>query len=1020
MSSQGNHLPVASDMSRSVSSDSLAILCNKPVTIDEKDKDKDIILENSNKDNCIILDNQNRCNNCSPINNVVIKTIHDTDKHASNPSTRIIQRAIKATSVALNNWDSQLNIGVFVNGIFQKKYNILEVTSKNKGLIPPYIYFDPSIYPIENGFVGEGWKNLLQHLERESFKEGFSVCCNGYGNASKQTYRRIVCKHSLLYRNKVEKRKAVSSYRKTRVTNDRLNGRGSVGRTMERRSRTARPTDKDQCCPFFFTIGFDTNGFFIRNGQGCSNHYGHPKVVSSKYNYPIRLLTDEEKLIAKSVIDADASKGIVRNVIGKRTGQIVSLQACHYLGTLGKDLKRLASLDGLSSSDRIIDFFQDKGYDYILLYNSMNQSQSDSVDLMNDNYISSSSLYSNTKFVVPPREQLDASSYACDNRANRNLHNEQNLLVALTWVVPTERRLFTLFPETLFVDSVEDTNNEGRPLLTMSGCDSNGKMFTFLRAFLPNQRTWSFRWIFLHVLPTMFSKETIDRIRVIISDGDSQEYQQIDVAINTFCHQTLRVRCGWHVIDRGWMRHGPKSNHYKDKKSFKEITTKIRVWMFSWTSSACESEEEYQISKTLFLKYVVSKSVTDTLDTNFSELVIKFFRNYVEPVLPYMLFYKRKHVRHFDNYTNVKIEGTYRGIKHCSTPVTPSTSLYNSVAILSNIAERNSGNSFRNKTSDVLCKKTWINLSCGDDLNLRGEQLLTDEWNKRTMYVSFRSSPTHWLVKYNDNNDTNKKSNHYKTIYPLFKRIRKVTVNKSVFYCSCLLFERFGIPCRHIFSILDSFPKYKEPSINDVSVIYWKAYSQYCYPINSNSDEKSLKVGKLLANLRNKDILGPSCPSSCYKSIPICDNTESSFNLSKIECRNYDIQLLNHSDSINVPSGYGLSMSLSQNPDYEGFCISNEELLDDDCESEIDSQSVMHKVNAYAELNPIFKELVQHMHETCDVIRVKSYLTSQLNLLKQKVNCNTKEQNTPSGTFVSCHANHVKRRKTHGTKYYSK
>ena len=420
-------------------------------------------------------------------------TLNDIEHHSLNNFnsngriTKTIQKAIKATCVVLNSWESELKVGVIVNGIYNHKYNILEVTSNIKKLIPPYVYFDPLQFPTDNGFYGNGWKKLLQHLERESFKEGFSVCCNGYGNGSKQKHRRIVCKHSLLYRNNVQDRKAVSSYRVTRVSNDRLNGRGSIGRQMERRSRTARPTCKGDCCPFFFTIAFDSNGFFMRNGLGCSNHYGHPKVVSSKYNYPIRLLTDEEKNIAKSVIDADASKGIVRNVIGRRTGQIVSLQACHYLGTLGNDLKRLASLDGLSSSDRIINFFQDKSYDYILLYNSMNLFPEDSVDLVNDNYISSSSLYSNTKFIVPPNEQEDATKYASDSRVNRNLRNDQNLLVALAWVVPSERRLFRLFPETLFVDSVEDTNNEGRPLLTMSECDSNEKMFTFLRAFLPNQ-----------------------------------------------------------------------------------------------------------------------------------------------------------------------------------------------------------------------------------------------------------------------------------------------------------------------------------------------------------------------------------------------------------------------------------------------------------------------------------------------------------------------------------------------------
>ena len=276
-----------------------------------------------------------------------------------------------------------------------------------------------------------------------------------------------------------------------------------------------------------------------------------------------------------------------------------------------------------------------------------------------------------------------------------------------------------------------------------------------------------------------------------------------------------------------------------------------------------------------------------------------------------MLFYKRKHIRHFDNYTNVKIEGTYRGIKHGSTPVTPATSLYNSVAILSNIAERSCGTSFKDKTTEVLSKKTWISLSCGDELNLRGEQLLTSEWNKRNMYVSCRSTSTQWLVTYNNELDI-RKQNGYKTIYPLFKRIRTVTVKNSVLYCSCHMFERFGIPCRHMLCVLDTFPKYNMPSANDVSVIYWKAYSLYCYNHN-NKDEKSIKLGQLLADLRDKDILGPSCPKKFYKSFEICKHIETTFVQSQIECRNYDVNALNTELYVlNVPSGYGVSISLSQ------------------------------------------------------------------------------------------------------------
>jgi len=64
------------------------------------------------------------------------------------------------------------------------------------------------------------------------------------------------------------------------------------------------------------------------------------------------------------------NKDIVCNVVGTRTGQTVSLSACHYLDTLGDDLKRLANLEDMSSSNCIIQFFQEKNYDYTTLYNS--------------------------------------------------------------------------------------------------------------------------------------------------------------------------------------------------------------------------------------------------------------------------------------------------------------------------------------------------------------------------------------------------------------------------------------------------------------------------------------------------------------------------------------------------------------------------------------------------------------------------------------------------------------------------
>ena len=98
-----------------------------------------------------------------------------------------------------------------------------------------------------------------------------------------------------------------------------------------------------------------------------------------------------------------------------------------------------------------------------------------------------------------------------------------------------------MFPEVITVDCTADTNNEARPLLTMAGKYFYGRMFIFLRAFLPNERNWVFRWIFSIVLPKFFHKIILSRIRLIISDGDAQECTSIDNAVNLYFPQVKGV-----------------------------------------------------------------------------------------------------------------------------------------------------------------------------------------------------------------------------------------------------------------------------------------------------------------------------------------------------------------------------------------------------------------------------------------------------------------------------------------------
>ena len=147
--------------------------------------------------------------------------------------------------------------------------------------------------------------------------------------------------------------------------------------------------------------------------------------------------------------------------------------------------------------------------------------------------------------------------------------------MGIAWVIPCEKRLFEMFPQVVLVDTTNDTNNEGRPLLTMTGKDSNGKMFTFLRAFLPNEKGWVFRWVFSVVMPHLFGNTILNRIQVIVTDGDSQEYGQLDNAISEFMPHITRVRCGWHIIQKGWESHMMSVSAYPLCKKFYYQVSKV-------------------------------------------------------------------------------------------------------------------------------------------------------------------------------------------------------------------------------------------------------------------------------------------------------------------------------------------------------------------------------------------------------------------------------------------------------------
>lgn len=154
---------------------------------------------------------------------------------------------------------------------------------------------------------------------------------------------------------------------------------------------------------------------------------------------------------------------------------------------------------------------------------------------------------------LPDRDSMtDMINYSNESRSSLLLPDEQSVMLSIMWSVPHCRRLFQAFPEVLYVDGTHATNQEQMPLLTVGVQDNEFKMNIVVRAFIPNERAWLFRWIFFHGIPTLMGKAACSKVKMIITDGDSQETLQLDNAIRSKVYgNAIRRRCGWHIIEKG-------------------------------------------------------------------------------------------------------------------------------------------------------------------------------------------------------------------------------------------------------------------------------------------------------------------------------------------------------------------------------------------------------------------------------------------------------------------------------------
>jgi hypothetical protein len=183
------------------------------------------------------------------------------------------------------------------------------------------------------------------------------------------------------------------------------------------------------------------------------------------------------------------------------------------------------------------------------------------------------------------------------------------------------------------------------------------------------------------VFPDLLSKHFCAQIGVVLTDGDTNEYEMIDHCLKELFVNATRIRCGWHIIDRGWSQHldniiSVQNQTYKDQLGSLKHT--IQFWMYSWMKRNCLFLDEYKASVALLFVYLKSSAVTQVIGTKNASQIMNFIRKFVLPPEMKYALYLRKNIFQLETYSNTPQEGMFNGMKYASSPVLPCHSLVES------------------------------------------------------------------------------------------------------------------------------------------------------------------------------------------------------------------------------------------------------------------------------------------------------------------------------------------------------
>ena len=739
-------------------------------------------------------------------------------------------------------------------------------------------YFCPKTFPSHEDFKSsrDGWKKLKLALAEKSSKLGYTLVENGTNGKSSQT-KGLFCARFRTC--EVVNVHAPSDYRTDYVrSNRRAGSRGTAGLSLPRRKDSHRTPSKFECCKVRLSFGVDQVGFYLRGTNGFRNHTFHPSACGDGIFAFARQedISDEGKQLVSTLRMSGLSYNATAAAFERHYGMMIKpgqvrnmTQSITYrIQPPGQHHKQELKT---TSADRLLLHLCEDKPDHVVL---TNQTVGDAMAVHKNIGSTLEADLAFTKFWPEP-ERSSMRAFITAQRLCRKIPIDQDLFVAVLWVTKGEREMFRKYPNVVKIDTTFGTNDRSMPLLSITGLNSNGQTFTIARAYIPNEQSWVFRWILSHALPQLLGVEMMQRIVVIISDGDSTEIAQINNLLDELCPQAHRLRCGWHLVDRGWERliyHIPK-DPFRSKFRLFETTRKILFsWTYSWMTPACETKEEFSLSRQLFLRFLESKELISMVGPFFVEK-IRIWQGTIASCEPNWVFYRRKSLFAREEFTNSSHEASFRQVKYGFASLSPSMDVHQSGKSLSIQADVNYKRMKGKATQEVNRYCPWSSIpELTSKLTKRGAGLVEAEWNRRYDYHSMfnESTSKFCLIVVDLNVDeegaTEPKCSFWTSFAPRFWRIRTVRMvtveGERRLKCSCCFAERMGIPCRHQLHVLVTYFDGYLAKLEDVHSFWWSSHLLHAFlrDVNGARTPLSKNLEEIASAYDDISYVGPSTP----------------------------------------------------------------------------------------------------------------------------------------------------------------